>query len=546
MKTFPRKLVALALVVVLCAPVPLLVAPRPARAGGFPVFDAFNFVKNSITSVATVAQAASSASLVIDKYVLEPLAFIESGNLVKSITAGVLKFVAGQTNGTGAPQFVQDVRGFQRSVSDTQALAFVNQFNADSNSPFGSSISASLAQNYLQQTSLRGFFAANQCTLSAVSPNENAFLAGDWSQGGTAAWFALTTEPQNNPFLLNFQAQAELSSLVVNATDAQLQELNWGNGFLSWCGASGSSGSGASSDGVQQVAVTGAAGQGYVSPQAGQTCMQSDGKPGIIKTPGSVISSELNQALGLNWQKVTSFGNEVGPEINSIMGSIATVMNTINFASNLLGGGSGSGGLAGVAAPSSSGAQSALAQYANQSGYLGATPSSVNQNTVSQSQLANFENQVNTYQSDWNTIGNAAQAASTALGQLSSGCAAAANLAQGALQSEVDPVLAHVAQAATTVSNANSMIAKIQAEQGSTVAGASGALTADLLALQNMPPSTADVANAEQASTVLALATSTPPGSLTVSGGSTIDQMNLITRNANTLLSACIAPSFGG
>ncbi len=523
-----------------------LAAPRVAHANDYngDVPEIITQVSSTLSKVANIATAASTAALQVDKYVLEPLAFIESGNLIKSITAGVLNFVAGQTNGTGAPQFVQDLRGFQRSVADTQELAFVNQFSADSNSPFASSISASLAQGYEEQTSLRGFFAQNQCTLNAVSPNVNAFLSGNWSQGGTAAWFALTTQPQNNPFILYPQAQAELSSLVANATNAQLQELNWGNGFLSWCGSTDSSSSG-SNGGIQQVAVTGSGGQGYVSPQAGQTCMQKNGKPGVIKTPGSVISNELNQVVGAPLQKVVAFGNQVGPEINAIMGSIATVMNTVNFASDLLGGGTGSGGLAGVTSPSSSGGESALSQYANQNGYLGATQASVSQNSVSQSQLSGFENQVSTFQNDWDAIGNAAQAASSSLGQLSNGCISQANAAQTALDAEVAPVLSQAAQAALTVKNANAMLAKIQAEQGSTAPGSAGALAADLATLGNMPPTTADVANAEQGATVLNIATSTPPGSLTVSGGSTVDQMNLITTNAHALLSACAAPTGG-
>lgn len=539
-------------------------------------------IQQTISAVANVAQEVSQYMLVIDKYVLEPLAFIESGNLVKAITAGVLKYVAGQTNGTGIQQFVQNLRGLQRDVGTVQALAFIGEFNKYSNSPFASAISASLAQNYLQQTSLRGFFASNQCTLGSVSPNIQQFLAGNWSQGGAAAWLALSTNNQNNPYMLHAAAQAELSKLVVDATAAKLTELGWSNGFLSWCGpqdlgaqtqagatqsalvaatavppdvsggsaSNGNCPSGSTNDGgVCYTCASGYSysGGGFCKPTssavsgAGASCTNADGTPGTVETPGSVISNELNKALGLNWDKVVAFGNQVGPEINSILGSIAQVMNTVNFATQVLGGGSSSGGLAGVATPSSSGAQSALDQYANQDGYLGATQASVNQGAVSQSSISDFVNRVNSYEQDWTTIRAAAVTASSSLAQLASSCSMQANAAQTASINEVQPVLTQANQASTAIANARAMIARVQAESTATTPGSTGALTADLQALQTMPPTASDYATAQQNASVLTMATSTPPGSLTVSSGSTVDQMNLIAKNANALKNACIA-----
>ena len=74
--------------------------------------------------------------------------------------------------------------------------------------------------------------------------------------------------------------------------------------------------------------------------------------------------------------------------------------------------------------------------------------------------------------------------------------------------------------------------------------GAAGALSADTQALGAAPPTTADVVNAQSAATVTGRATASPDGSLTVSGGTLIDQMNLISTNAEALkTSVCIEPS---
>ena len=193
--------------------------------------------KLTLLTAYNLAEASAETALYVNTYVLQPLAFVMSGNLLKLITASVIDFVIGKTNGTGAPQFVQNLQGNLQTVGDTQALAFFAQFGRNSNSPFASAITSSLRTNYLQNTSSAGFWDANKCTLSASSPNIDDYLKGDWSQGGTDAWFALTTQDQNNPYTLYQRSQNQLASVVTSATAARLAELNWGQGFLSWCSA---------------------------------------------------------------------------------------------------------------------------------------------------------------------------------------------------------------------------------------------------------------------------------------------------------------------
>ena len=524
---------AVLLTILLVAPPVFFVAPQKAHAT-LPVFDyinyienGFNLAKNTITSIQTTTSAIANTALYVDKYVLEPLAFVLSGELLKSMTAGVIAFVDGQSNGTGSPQFVQDLQGHLQNVGDVQARAFFTQFSQNSNSPFASAIASSLQTNYLQHTSLAGFFAENKNTLDQYSPNPTAFLAGDFSQGGVGAWFALTTQNQNNPYTLYQASQSELSSMVVGATSARLAELNWGKGFLSWCGS-------LPSGGVSVGVPT-------------DPCTRSDGTPGMIKTPGSVIQATLNTALGTTFGKLVNMGN-ASAEINSIMGNIATTLDTVDFATQILGG-SNSGGLFGVG-----GGGGLAQQYRDTPGYLGVTQSGVAQSAASLPfSGSDMLNRVAQYQAAWTAINTAATAASASVNDLINYCSASGTSsqnatiisdAQAALANEINPVFTQVAAASSIASAAQAMVQKVQTELTSSASGAGGAYTADIQTLQTMPPTATDVANAQaQAASSGVTASSTGSVSLSVTGYPLVDQMNLISANAQTLKSSCTSPT---
>ncbi len=516
-------------------------------------------IKNTITAIETTTSAIANTALQVDKYVLEPLAFVLSGQLLKSMTAGIIAFVDGQANGTGVPQFVQDLQGHLQNVGDIQAQTFLTQFNANSNSPFASAITVSLQNDYAQKTNLGGFLAKNQCTLTQASANPTAFLAGDWSQGGVGEWFALTTQNQNNPYMLYQSSQNEMASMVAGATAARLAELNWGQGFLSWCGDSTTNaGSAPSTAGAST-------GSGVVG-SAGDPCTQTDGLPGIVKTPGSVIKASLDKALGTTFDKLVNMGN-ASAEINSIMGNIATVMSTVNFATQVLGG-SGSGGLFGIGQTSSGqSGGSQLSQYQNSPSYLGTTQASVyNSAAALPASGSNMLSNIAQYQSAWNTINTAASSASNSLHDLINFCSSQPSGgyyggyygygtytspsviisdAQSALTNEIAPVFSQVNAAATTIAAAQAMVQKVQNELtagANSASGAGGAYASDIQTLQSMSPTATDVANAQQQAQSFGTASANPQGSLFVSGGSLLDQMNLISSNAQALKSSCVPP----
>lgn len=525
---FFKSLTAVLLILALVVPATLFAYPSVTHAQsvtGVPTNDFLDEIKNTITSIATWAQR-------INTYVLQPLAFVMSVGLLKAMTAGVLAFVIGQSNGTGQPQFTQNLQVTLQKVGDIQANAFFLQFGRNSNSPFATSITNSLSTSYYQKTSLAGFLAANKCTLSLASPNINTFLKGNWAQGGGAkAWFALTTQPQNNPYALYQAAESQLGSIVADAQNTRSQIIAWGQGFMSWCGTT---------DDGAAAAKGGSAGNG-VNP--GEPCTNSDGTPGTIQTPGTTIKSTLDKVLGSAQDKIVTMG-QVANEVNQMMGQIATIFQTINLAQSILGG-HGSGGLAGFG--TNNGANS-LSAY-DRSAFLGITTDTVFQNSADiQRTVADAATKrVNDLESSWNTIKNAAQNASAALANLANSCPGSAAAAQDAMTNEVAPVLNNARNVAVTVASARAFIAQATDAQNTKTIEGKASYTNNLQALQDMAPTDQDVLDANQEATAHnALAKAVPPGSLNVSGGSLVDRLELVTSNAASLQIACGQDNSGG
>lgn len=553
MKTGPlTSSVSLLLIFALVFPSAFIIAPQRAQALFVPTFEenpvlvgdvtvtaaktTFMALKETLIEIHAFTTKVATVAMWVNTFILQPLLFVLSGRLLQRITSGVLQFVTGVINGTGAPQFVQNVRGTMQMASDVSSFAFINQYGLHSRSPFSASIVSALRIDYLQGSSLAGFFAANRDTLYRTSPNINAYLAGDWSQGGLASWFALTTQDNNNPYMLYLNAQSQRQSLagpgVGGATGARASELAWGQGMLSWCGTDDSvdpavpvsgvdDGTGVVPDTEMPSSITSLEGK-----VPGDPCTNKDGTGGKVKTPGSVINSSLSKALGATQDKIIQMG-ALANEVNGILGDITRVMQTVNLARNILVG-PDNGGLAGADTRD------------HDRSFLGVSSATVYQNAAgSPLYTADKSSAVDQYESAWLTIKSSADAASTALNSIINSCANATTKseAQAALAAQVQPPLAAADAAAAAVAAARAMMQKIQ-----DVLNAGNDASADIQALNNMPPSSTDLTNALQDSQTLGGATASPDGSLTVSGGSTVDRMNLLRANAATLAStACSA-----
>lgn len=531
--------IASLLIVALVAPSAFFLAPQKARAIFVPTFESnpvlvgdvtvtafkttFMAIKETLIEIHAFTTKVATVAMWVNTFILQPLLFILSGKLLQHITASTIQFVTGVINGTGAPQFAQNVRGTMQMASDVSSFAFINQYGLHSRSPFSASIVSALRIDYLQSSSLAGFFAANRDTLYRTSPNINAYLAGDWSQGGLESWFALTTQDNNNPYMLYLNAQSQRQSLagpgVGGATGARASELAWGQGMLSWCGVDeppidttvdASGGTGTAPDTEMPDSITSLKGK-----VPGDPCTNKDGTGGKVKTPGSVISASLNKALGATQDKINQMG-ALANEVNDILGDITKVMQTVNLARNIFRG------------DDNEGLMGAGRSNNTTNVFLGVTNANVYQNAAtSPLYTSDKSNIIDQYETAWLTIKSSADTALTSVNALASSCAASASAAQTAITTEIQPVLAAVSTATTVVTAARAMMQKIQDELN---AGADA--SADVQTLNSMPPSSTDLTTALQDSQTLGGATANPEGSLTVSGGSLIDRMNLIRTNA--------------
>lgn len=572
---------------------------------------AFTTVKETLTEMHTFTSKLSNIANDVNTFILQPLAFVLSGNLMKALTASVVKFVVGTANGTGAPQFVASVQNSMRQLSDIKATAYLSQMRL-TGSPFASSIASALGTNYSMGSSLAGYWVANKCTLRGSSPNITAYLNGNWSQGGVAAWFALTTQVQNNPYTLYQNSRAQLANVigpgVGGATGARLSELSWGQGMMSWCGTSDAAtytqnaASSAYQACIAQCSNTEANPGGYTAACAdhcgdaftqnkgivaggginpGDPCTDTEsGASGTIQTPGSVIKATLDKVLGAQQDKLVQMGN-ISSQITGILGNIASIINTVNFARDILGGGS-SGGL--LNAGQSSGALSTFGVPTQDSsgnftsGYASVTNSSISQSAAGTPSFNAFNNdmttRVNMYKTSWVTISTAATTAKNSVTSLKNTCTesaatattmlaganydyktilqafitsstAQATAAQTSLTATITPVLTQAIDASTIAATTLEMIAKVEGE----LASGSSSYNTDLQALLSMPPTSEDISNAQKnaQSSNPNVATSTPPGSLNVDPyPSIVDQMNLIDTNAKVLVGSCAIPSDPG
>lgn len=523
------------------AQIPVTITSDVSPSGiGTWISDKLSAVYNGITAGAAPTTAFSTNGSFIYSTMLVPMARSIARMILQQITASTINWINGG-NGTGKPSFVTNLSVNLQGVGNAVAIPFINQIMAGGfNSPFGPAIASSLMKNYSQQTSMAGFFAANQSTLARATPNVNSFLAGNnWTPG---AWLTLTTEDNNNPYMLDLTAKSQLGSNVSQATTNRRADIAAGNGFLSWCGTTAAADQTQSSaaaayqqcqntNGVNAdclSAYTSAGGTTSLSSgvKPGDSCTNGDGTPGKTQTPGSIIH-DYTQAAVVN----SGIGQLINAnDLDAALGAIVTAL-----ANQVL----GSTGLLGASAPSSSRpALTTQLQTTSASSASAATSAA----SLAQTTLT----QLGTYTSAWNSIGAVANAASTNIQSLINYCNAQAAIntqvtaAQIALTTEVAPVLAQVQTALTTAASTQALALKVKNDTTASV----DTLNADIQALVAAPPSIVEVANAQSNAMASGGAVASPEGSLTVSGGSLIDQMNLINTNAAALKAICnpVAP----
>lgn len=523
-KTFSSALAILLTISFVTSATFFIASPRASASGIGCVGGIIGGVVGSLLSVADVPATSKSGNIInsqtagatigtcINDLIIVPTLRAMIRGFLQDMTRSTINWINGTSNPTGQPSYVPNLSVHLQSVGDVAALAFISQVATGFNSPFGSAISASLRTNYLQRTSVGGFLAANKSTLP---PNINAFLAGNWSQGGAASWFALTTQTKNNPYTLFQAAQSQLGSNVGQAQTNRRQDLLQSGGFLSFCPA----GSSSKSSG------------GGIAP--GVSCTSPDGTPVDTTTPGSAIMSyaqaNINSGIG---QLISA------QDLDSAIGSIVSAL-----ANKVL----GPTGLFGTSRPSSSRSTTIATP----------TPSSAASSASSLAQTILFN--VSTYTTAWQTIETAANTASSSVADLVDFCTVAASNAGGStafasaataqaaaaratLTTVIASVLAQAKAIPDLMKSTTDFALKVQAESTANPIENPTQFGIDVSTLSIMPPTLSDVSSAQVNALTTGAAQANPPGSLTVTGG-LVDQMNLLNTNAEALKTTVCDPT---
>jgi hypothetical protein len=409
----------------------LVAGPQPAHAlivsdPGHTAVSQFNLVESTISAV-------NEAAGYTKDYALDTLAWQVANMAIESITKSTVNWI--NSGFQGSPAFVTDLNENLRGVGDAVAARFFEELASSeiAATPFQDKVLDSIRLAYYLRTSPESFYTRNPYTLNQVSADDQAFLKGDFKQGGFNAWFSTVMNPQNNPYGAQMLANEALENAVAGATGNRLEELSWNRGFLSWRGECQSSAGGHE--------------EGHAVSLGGEDPCDSY----EIETPGSVIMEQLNQQLGSGVERLVS-----ADEFNEIIGALLN-----QLAMQVLGG--DSGGLRGVSRPSTGGGGSFLDTTTNSSQGSGAAI-----NRTFSSTIANQLTRIDAYRAAWEKIRVAAEEAKQRCEN----------------RSDVQDVLNRAATALTKAANARAALEAIQAKLAEGEA-AGGDRTLGLLDISN-------------------------------------------------------------
>ncbi len=105
----------------------------------------------------------------------------------------------------------------------------------------------------------------------------------------------------------------------------------------------------------------------------------------------------------------------------------------------------------------------------------------------------------------------------------------------------VTAALVQAQTALTAVEGTQALVLQVKEDAKDTTAAGVTKLNTDLAALAVAPPTDAAVASAQVDAGTTGAATASPAGSLTVSGGTLVDRMNLLNFNATALITDPVA-----
>lgn len=279
-----KNLLVPVLVLSLFLPIGLVLFPNTAEAQielagvGLPVKESgFSLWTQIKTTVESTYTAIKTGYLAFKAAVLDPLGWNLSAMILQAITAAIVDWI--NSGFQGSPAFVQSLENEFMNAANLTFESFLRsndlQFLC-----YPQSIRISLITSYRSKFRQRA-----QCTITGVVSNLQGFMGGDWSKGGWQGFVSLAQE-QNNPYAAKIMAQGELARRIATAVGIKDKKLQAGRLFKSFeiC------------EDVDVVEDCPEAGAPCTGTRKQNTCR--------IGTPGAVLESQLNKALGLGQDKL--------------------------------------------------------------------------------------------------------------------------------------------------------------------------------------------------------------------------------------------------
>jgi hypothetical protein len=316
-----------------------LAIPAKKADAQWVVHDPLQSIINAVTAGATPVSAGSnvisstnSVVNILKEYVLKPIAWAIAQQMLQSITTQTVKWINSGFNGN--PAYITNPDQFFLNVGDsavTQALGKNGGLLNKICTPFQPQIRLALVQQYINENQL------GSCSLGQVVKNYDAWTQ-NFENGGWNSWFAVTQNTQNNPYGAYLAAQNELQQNIYTKQNQKTQQLNWGQGFLSYqkctkrsapsaptnngnvtaqydedgniVGVTGNAAGGIGADGLPTRDNSGIATSMVAGYGNGADAFDAEGKLGgncdqaETVTPGSVIKDSLGKSLGASVDKL--------------------------------------------------------------------------------------------------------------------------------------------------------------------------------------------------------------------------------------------------
>lgn len=196
-----------------------------AVSGNVPVIDSANLRQTTVTADKTSTLAKKETVLdTCTKGVIKEIA--------EQLTRSIVNWI---NNGfEGGPTFVTNPGAFFGDMADQTVGAFIEGAGLDFLcTPFKLDIRLGLRNRYGQNSYNRVY-----CTPMRIAQVQS-YTSENFEDIGWDGWLDLTSHDENNAYGSWVQSNNDLNSAVSQRINTQIQELNWGNGFLSVKDANG-------------------------------------------------------------------------------------------------------------------------------------------------------------------------------------------------------------------------------------------------------------------------------------------------------------------